>query len=270
MFRNYLKHHHPKESRLQRELPEYTVCIMSTISQMQVGRKVWHDCNNATKDLIHSCCSDCHVTTKSSKGTTYVDPLLKLYVGRPIVITENISVEKSMANGTVGKFKGLKMKDNRWRVKKIKIDGYYVNCVEEKDVEYIEMISDHSGKTIQIEVEKPVINIVELPDVIDGFQIDKNTPRTEHTVMMLQFPVLAANAVTVHKLQSRSIDRVVACEWCKVENWIYVLLSRVKTIEGLYIREPLLLEACKAMAEECKIFLQRLKAKEPIYKDTSI
>jgi len=124
---------------------------------MQVGGKVWHDCNNATKDLIHSCCSDCHVTTKSSKGTTYVDPLLKLYVGRPIVITENISVEKSMANGTVGRFKGLKMKENRWRVTRIKIDGYYVNCVEAKDVEYIEMISDHSGKTIQIEVENQLL-----------------------------------------------------------------------------------------------------------------
>ena len=146
--------------------------------------------------------------------------------------------------------------------KKIKIDGYYVNCVEAKDVEYIEMISDHNGKTIQIKAEKPVINIVELPDVIDGFEVDKNTTRTDHTVQMLQFPVLAANAVTVHKLQSRSIDSVVACEWCKVENWIYVLLSRVKTIEGLYIREPLLVEACKAMAEECKKFLQRLKAKE--------
>ena len=107
-----------------------------------------------------------------------------------------------MANGTVGRFKGLKMKDNRWKVKKIKIDGYYVNCVEAKDVEYIEMISDHNGKTIQIEAENPVINIVELPDVIDGFQIDKNTPRTEHTVQMLHFPVLAANAVNVHKLQS--------------------------------------------------------------------
>ena len=93
-----------------------------------------------------------------------------------------------------------------------------MNCVEAKDIEYIvEMISDHSGKTIQIEAEKPVINIVELPDVIDGFQIDKNTPRTEHTVQMLQFPVLAANAVTVHKLQSRSIDHVVVCKWCKIE-----------------------------------------------------
>ena len=59
--------------------------------------------------------------------------------------------------------------------KKNKIDGYYVNCVEAKDVRYIEMISDHSGKTILIEVEKSVINIVELPDVIDGFQINKNT-----------------------------------------------------------------------------------------------
>ena len=157
--------------------------------------------------------------------------------------------------------KDSKIKDNRWRVKPIKIDGYYVNCVEAKDVGYIEMVSDYSGKTIQIEAEKPVINIVELPDVIDGFKIDKTTTRTDHTVQMLQFPVLTANAVTVHKLQSRSIDRVVACEWCKVENWIYVLLSRVKTIEGLYIREPLLVEARKAMAEECKKFCKGSKQK---------
>ena len=53
---------------------------------------------------------------------------------------------------------------------------------------------------------------MELPDVIDGFKIDKNIHRADHTVQMLQFLVLAANAVTVHKLQSRSIDRVVACE----------------------------------------------------------
>ena len=131
------------------------------------------------------------------------------------------------------------------------------------------MISN-SIKTIQIEAEKPVINIVELPDVIDGFKIDKNTQRTDHIVEMLQFSVLAANAVTVHKLQSRSIDSTVSYEWCKVENWIYDLLSRVKTIAGLYIREPLLVEACKAIAEECKKFLQRLKAKEPKYKDTRI
>ena len=126
-----------------------------------------------------------------------MDPLLELYVGRPIVITENISVEKSMANGTVCRFKGLKMKDNRWRVTRIKIDGYYVNCVEAKDVEYIEMISDHSGKIIQVEAEKPVSVVVELPDLIDDCNIDTNTPRTDHTVKMLQFPVLAANAVTV-------------------------------------------------------------------------
>ena len=44
-----------------------------------------------------------------------------------------------------------------------------MNCVEAKNVEYIEMISDNSGKTIQIEAEKPVINIVELADIIDGF-----------------------------------------------------------------------------------------------------
>ena len=66
-----------------------------------------------------------------------MDPLLKFYIGRPIFITKNITVEKSMAHGTVGKFNGLKLKDNRWRVKRIKIDGYYVNCMETKDVKYI-------------------------------------------------------------------------------------------------------------------------------------
>ena len=54
VFINYLKQYHTKKSRKQRKLPEYTVYIMSTISQMQVGGKVWHECNNATKILyIH-------------------------------------------------------------------------------------------------------------------------------------------------------------------------------------------------------------------------
>ena len=68
IFRNYLmKHHKDVPSQRLRDISEYTVCIMSTITQMQCGGKTWHECNNSTKDLIHSCCSDCHVTTLASK-----------------------------------------------------------------------------------------------------------------------------------------------------------------------------------------------------------
>ena len=68
IFRNYLKKHHKDvPSQRLRDISEYTVCIMSTITQMQCGGKTWHECNNSTKDIIHSCCSDYHATTLASK-----------------------------------------------------------------------------------------------------------------------------------------------------------------------------------------------------------
>jgi hypothetical protein len=53
----------------------------------------------------------------------------------------------------------------------------------------------------------------------------------------IQLPVVS-NATTGHKLQGSSVDSIFVHAWI-YENWTYVVLSRVRTHKGLYLRHPL-------------------------------
>jgi ATP-dependent exoDNAse (exonuclease V) alpha subunit len=64
---------------------------------------------------------------------------------------------------------------------------------------------------------------------------------------MKQFPVVAADARTIHKLQGRTLDCVVVASWDYTGNWIYVALSRVKPLNGLFLLMPLEHHKCKGM-----------------------
>jgi hypothetical protein len=54
----------------------------------------------------------------------------------------------------------------------------------------------------------------------------------------IQLPVVSNNATTGHKLQGSSVDSIFVHAWI-YENWAYVVLSRVRTHKGLYLRHPL-------------------------------
>ena len=58
-------------------------------------------------------------------------------------------------------------------------------------------------------------------------------------IQFTQFPVLGNYATTGHKLQGKSVDELVIAEWSKVKNWAYVVLSRVRTLPGLFLSEPI-------------------------------
>ena len=66
--------------------------------------------------------------------------------------------------------------------------------------------------------------------------------RIKHTlnVKIIQFGVNANKATTGHKLQGVSLNQMVVRSWAYgVPNWIYVVLSRVRTLQGLFICEKL-------------------------------
>jgi hypothetical protein len=51
-----------------------------------------------------------------------------------------------------------------------------------------------------------------------------------------QFGVNSNIATTGHKLQGMSKDKIIVTSWSyQFKNWIYVILSRVRTLEGLYL-----------------------------------
>ena len=59
------------------------------------------------------------------------------------------------------------------------------------------------------------------------------------TIELTQFPVVGNFATTGHKLQGKSLDALLIAEWSKVKNWAYVVLSRVRTLAGLYLENPI-------------------------------
>jgi hypothetical protein len=52
---------------------------------------------------------------------------------------------------------------------------------------------------------------------------------------MLHLPVIVNHATTGHKLQGKTVRLLVIAEWSKVKNWAYVVLSRVKSLNGLFM-----------------------------------
>jgi hypothetical protein len=54
-----------------------------------------------------------------------------------------------------------------------------------------------------------------------------------------QLPIQCNNATTGHKLQGATIRTLFVHSWSNVQNWTYVVLSRVKTLKGLFLRRKL-------------------------------
>ena len=59
-------------------------------------------------------------------------------------------------------------------------------------------------------------------------------------VSMTQLPINMNDATTEHKLQGMSKDKLIVVSWSFIPNWIYVVLSRVRTLKGLFLLKPLL------------------------------
>ena len=47
------------------------------------------------------------------------------------------------------------------------------------------------------------------------------------------------HATTGHKLQGKTVKSLVIAEWSRVKNWAYVVISRVKTLDGLFLMKPI-------------------------------
>ena len=85
---------------------------------------------------------------------------------------------------------------------------------------------------------------------------------------MTQIPVNVNDATTGHKLQGMSKDVMIVTSWPKgglsalFKNWEYVVLSRVRTLEGLYLFEPIDLEKSFKPSLELKGYMRRATQKE--------
>ena len=76
--------------------------------------------------------------------------MLKLFVGRPLMINENIDVENKIANGSMATFRKVSLKNGLKDCFVIDIDGFCVNCVEAVNVDHIEVMLEGEECTSNI------------------------------------------------------------------------------------------------------------------------
>jgi hypothetical protein len=92
----------------------------------------------------------------------------------------------------------------------------------------------------------------------------KNDEREIIKMKAIQIPVLINNATTGHKLQGSGVDNLFVHNWSYVQNWVYVMLSRVKTHAGLFSRTRLSTDLKKyAVPDKLQKMLQDFAPKSP-------
>jgi len=266
IFANHLANTHSTNPSM--DPPKHTICIKASMMQWHMGKKKYKDMNKPAMDIFYACVGEGHAKTKD--GSKHYDPLLKLYYKRPVMMNENADVGNCEANGTMCEFEGIVFRDgvDYSNLEKIVIDGYWVWCVSVCQIQSIKLrVLDGLEEDDEIKyVHMSPINAVGIAHfpvpLYDS--VDKNTPRIWRGFKFKQFPLNVANARTIHKLQGRSIENLVISTWDYTDNWIYVALSRVKTLKGLFLRNELDYSKCRGMSNAVQTFMEKLRKKAPL------
>jgi hypothetical protein len=112
-------------------------------------------------------------------------------------------------------------------------------------------------------------NLIDLPDdVYRSTNLTKQMKRRNCKVKMLQLPVNLNDATTGHKLQGMTKQNLIVRSWSYTSGWIYTILSRVRTLDGLYLNEELRpskknSDTAFGLSQALKSFEYRMQAKIP-------
>jgi hypothetical protein len=83
---------------------------------------------------------------------------------------------------------------------------------------------------------KPKVGTFRVKYPISEFRVKAHV---QTNIKLQHLPVIVNHATTGHKLQGKTVKSLVIAEWSKVKNWAYVVLSRVKTLSGLFLMSPI-------------------------------
>ena len=178
----------------------------------------------------------------------------------------NKNVKAGQANGTQAIVEKIVLKPNVTPQLIILHDNIEVSAVCASKVSHI--VLHHCNDRVQ-----PQVFFVEPKKYFFKAKIPK--PRLlqikGHEYEMLemkgiQLPILINNATTGHKLQGSGVDSLFVHSWSYVTNWPYVMLSRVKTREGLFCRKPLSKDLRKyAVPDSLLKMLDKFQKRSPSY-----
>jgi hypothetical protein len=168
-----------------------------------------------------------------------MDPLLRIYRGCCVLLTENRDVSNGIANGTQARVVEVVLKPN--------VVPFYVSINEEIQVQavFASQVDRVELEHVNDRIHPRIFSVAPTEHIFRANMLKPHTlrakigQREELSMKATQIPFIINNATTGHKLQGCGIDILFIHGWVYVANWVYVMLSRVRTLNGLYMREPL-------------------------------
>ena len=226
VFIKHLESTHHKDLVVQP--PDHTIIIKGDLHWTSTGNPI----REGMAKMIYESCGDHYCNYGQNKK---MDPYLCLYYGCELMLTDNLDVPKGLANGTRGIFKGIRLKEGQ-NVHFTCLNGYFVKSVYASQVENVECEHTGSKYTGHFTVEPSKKKcIVDMPNPLLGGE----ARRMKQSIHVTQVQMIRNLATTGHKLQGQTKESLVVSDLHYGLNWIYVVLSRVKTMNGLFMRTAL-------------------------------
>lgn len=261
-FKNHILATHPKIENAEQP-PDNMLIIEASLRRKK--KKV----SQAIQDVVVSKLGDDDIraTDFSSKGAK-ITPAMRCYPGSHHMCITNKDLDKGRGNGTLCRCLGVKLKQGARREWK-NWEGRKVYTVSVDDVEWVEFEHwpeppKNSTRTFRLTPQTFSATIkLPLTNDCDGLTIKVGNVRVS------QIPVNSNIATTGHKLQGMSKDSLIVNSWAYgFSNWVYVVLSRVRTLSGLFLNKPLDLDKDFEVPQNLVQFENRMQAREAHFLQT--
>ena len=172
------------------------------------------------------------LSTLPTSKTGNLPRLLLLKVGARIFVSRNIDVSDGLTNGVFGTVSGI-------------ISSSHINekgiSVDEVRVVLVRFDSERVGREAKAKSLYKRIDAEAVP--ISRAEVAFKTTTADHkksvSIIRKQFPLVLSWAVTIHKVQGMTMDRIIVDMTMSkgkfTKGQAYVAFSRVWTYEGLYL-----------------------------------
>ena len=174
----------------------------------------------------------------NERQASHVDPSLKLYKECPLMLTQNKDVSNGQANGTRVFLKSVQLKNGEYCMLIKMITGCVIRAMMASQVKSITV--QHENKDVT-----PNIFDVVIEDCSFKAAVTLNDETRVVEMKGKQFPLISNSATTSHTLQGYTAKLLIVVNWKYSGNWAYTVLSRVCTMSGLFLLQPLSLDTEK-------------------------
>ena len=190
--------------------------------------------------------------------------MLKLFYGCQLMLPFNNNVSGREANGTNTRLKKVNLNSDVHPMIFNICGNIPIKAVYASQVLSLKLLHTNQKIVPQTFLVKPKERYFNANVLKPRSLLVKDDEHETLKVKATQLPVISNHATTGLELQGTSVNKLFIHSWSYTMNWPYIVLSRLRTSEGLFVRKTLNANLSKyEVTQKLRTMIQQLKRKAP-------